>query len=115
MAANTLAEIRTYCHMPSSTPTDDELTVWTTLIREVIGEKFPDASQGATNLVELNTIKHIWDNRIVEANKPPAYPKIKLVTDEENIALLQPALDEDNVVDTFPTSGKRYDEITSLR
>lgn len=112
--ANTLSNIRTFCQMSTTVPSDAEITLWLLRIREVITIKFPSADTAAINFVECNVCKDIWDNRIQEPNQSPRYPKMKLLT-PENVAILQPAQSADSGVDTLNANGKRYSELYTGR
>jgi len=84
MAYNTVAQIRSFCNMPASTPADATIEYWQTLVDAVIDDYSPSATKGA--VIEANRISELYHNG---KNSDPALGKLAriapLTQDEINM------------------------------
>jgi hypothetical protein len=60
MTYNTVAQLRSFCNMPASTPADATITYWQTLVDAIIDDYSPSATKGAA--IEASRISEIYHN-----------------------------------------------------
>jgi len=95
MAYNTIADIRTFCNMSSSIPTDGVITTWQKKIDAMIEHYNPSPDSNIAAIIEMNKINEIYHKKEGFVIPP--------LSDDDKAML-------SNMVDEIEMNGVRYYE-----